>query len=408
MSSNKRVTIIDPTRRRFLQQSFIGAGWVMAGGMLTRCGSEGDGSSAPMSNIGALGPLQDPDENGIRLPEGFTSRVIARSSEVVENSGYDWHWAPDGGAVFTTDDGGWVYVSNSEWFGDFGGGAGAVRFSADGEIVDAYSILRDTSLNCAGGPTPWGTWLSCEEKPDGLVWECDPLGATAAVVRPALGVFKHEAAAIDGDNQIAYLTEDEGDGGFYRFVPDSMVDGRADLSAGELQIAEVIGGGPEGMVEWRVVPDPSANSTPTREQVASSTPFDGGEGIWYRQGVIYFSTKGDNRIWAYETSSSMLTTIYDKATSSTPILSGVDNVTVSPAGDVLVAEDGGDMQIVALTADGQVVPLLQVTGQDKSEITGPAFAPTLDRLYFSSQRGTSGVGNGVDGITYEVSGPFFS
>jgi secreted PhoX family phosphatase len=301
-----------------------------------------------------------------------------------------------------------VYVSNAEWFATAGGGAGAVRFSADGEIADAYSILSGTDLNCAGGPTPWGTWLSCEEKEDGRVWECDPLGTSAAVVRPALGVFKHEAAAIDGDNQIAYLTEDEGDGGFYRFVPDSMVDGRADLSAGELQIAEVIGGGPEGMVEWRVVPDPSANSTPTREQVASSTPFDGGEGIWYRQGVIYFSTKGDNRIWAYETSNSMLTTIYDKATSSTPILSGVDNVTVSPAGDVLVAEDGGDMQIVALTPNGQVVPLLQVTGQDGSEITGPAFAPTLDRLYFSSQRGTSGVITGVDGITYEVSGPFFS
>ena len=262
MSSSKRATIIDPTRRQFLQQSFVGTGWIMAGGMLSQCGSEADGSSAPMSNIGTLGPLQDPDENGIRLPEGFTSRVIARSGEVVENSGYEWHPAPDGGAVFTTDDGGWVYVSNAEEPAAIGGGAGAVRFSADGEIADAYSILSGTDINCAGGPTPWGTWLSCEEKEDGRVWECDPLGTSAAVVRPALGVFEHEAVAIDGDNQIAYLTEDMGDGGFYRFVSNTMVDGHADLSAGELQIAEVIGSGPEGMVEWRAVPDPSATSTP--------------------------------------------------------------------------------------------------------------------------------------------------
>ncbi len=115
MSTRKPKTIVDPARRRFLQQSFVGAGWMMAGGMLTQCGSSsGGGGSTPMSNIGALGPLQDPDENGVRLPEGFTSRVIAKSGELVGNSGYEWHSAPDGGAVFTTNDGGWVYVSNSE------------------------------------------------------------------------------------------------------------------------------------------------------------------------------------------------------------------------------------------------------------------------------------------------------
>lgn len=405
MSTRKPKAIVDPARRRFLQQSFVGAGWMMAGGMLTQCSSSsGGGGSTPMSNIGALGPLQDPDENGVRLPEGFTSRVIAKSGELVGNSGYEWHSAPDGGAVFTTDDGGWVYVSNSETIAQLGGGAGAVRFSADGEIVDAYSILSGTSINCAGGPTPWGTWLSCEEKADGRVWECDPLGITEAVVRPALGVFEHEAVAIDGDNQVAYLTEDVGDGGFYRFVPSSG----ADLNAGELQIAEVTGGGPEGMVEWRTVPDPAGGTTATRHQVGSSTPFDGGEGIWHHQGIIYFSTTGDDRVWAYEIDSGTLTIIYDRETSTTPILSGVDNITVSPAGDVLVAEDGGDMQIVALTPDGGVVPVLQVTGQDGSEITGPAFAPSLDRLYFSSQRGASGFFAGSDGVTYEVSGPFFS
>lgn len=156
------------------------------------------------------------------------------------------------------------------------------------------------------------------------------------------------------------------------------------------------------------MPDPSAATTDTRYQVEASTPFDGGEGIWVQDGLVYFATKGDNRIWTYETATSMLSIIYDAATSSDPILTGVDNLTVTPAGDVVVGEDGGDMQIVALTAGGSLQPLVQVTGQDGSEITGPAFGPSLERLYFSSQRGPDGRDLlGRSGITYEVSGPFY-
>ena len=104
----------------------------------------------------------------------------------------------------------------------------------------------------------------------------------------------------------------------------------------------------------------------------------------------------------------MLTILYDAATSSTPILKGVDNLTVSPAGDVVVGEDGDDMQIVAISTDDTLVPLVQITGHDLSEITGPAFGPSLQRLYFSSQRGADGVDIlGKSGVTYEVSGPFF-
>jgi secreted PhoX family phosphatase len=403
MTHRRSTLIIDPTRRDFLRKSFAGMGWVMTGTTLSRCATEGDGS-VTMSNLANLGPLQDPDENGLRLPVGFTSRVIARSGQAVGNTDYVWHNAPDGGAVFTTDDGGWIYVSNSETFPQLGGGAGALRFSAAGEIVDAYRILADTTLNCAGGSTPWGTWLSCEENPVGQVWECDPLGVRDGVARPAMGLFQHEAAAIDDANQHAYLTEDVGDGRFYRFVYDAP----GDLSAGELQVAQVLGDGPEGMIEWHALPDPSAASEETRYQVANSTPFDGGEGIWNHEGVIYFATKGDNRIWSYDTATSMLTILYDAATSSNPILKGVDNLTVTPAGDVVVGEDGDDMQVVAVTANGSVVPLVQVTAQDGSEITGPAFGPSLQRLYFSSQRGADGADLlGRSGITYEVSGPFF-
>ncbi len=394
--------INDRTRRDFLRKSFAGVGWVMAGTTLSQCSSEG--SSAPtMSNISNLGPLGEPDENGLRLPAGFSSRIVAQSGQTVASTDYVWHNAPDGAAVFTTDDGGYIYVSNSETVAALGGGASAIRFSASGEIVDAYRVLEGTNLNCAGGPTPWGTWLSCEEAPAGRVHECDPLGRSAAVVHPAMGVFEHEAVAIDESRQHAYLTEDLPDGRFYRFAYERA----EDLSTGRLEVAQVTGGD-EGAVVWHEVSDPSAESEETRFQVAVSTAFDGGEGIWLHQGVVFFSTKGDNRIWAYETDTSVLSILYDAATSSTPILTGVDNITVSPAGDILVAEDGGDMQIVAITPDDGLVPLVQVTGQAESEITGPAFDPSLRRLYFSSQRGFDGgdiLARG--GITYEISGPFF-
>ncbi len=66
------------------------------------------------------------------------------------------------------------------------------------------------------------------------------------------------------------------------------------------------------------------------------------------------------------------------------------------------------MQVVAISAEGSIVPLVQITGQDGSEITGPAFGPSLERLYFSSQRGAEGADLlGMSGITYEVTGPFF-
>ena len=122
--------------------------------------------------------------------------------------------------------------------------------------------------------------------------------------------------------------------------------------------------------------------------------------------MIYFTTKRDNRVWSYRIASSELSIIYDIDTSNDPLLAGVDNVTVTPRGDVLVAEDGGDMQLVVLapSQDGEqfdVIPLLQVVGHEASEITGPAFDPSYTRLYFSSQRGAEG--SNEFGVTFEIS-----
>ena len=350
-----------------------------------------------------VGPLGDPDDNGLRLPDGFTSRIVARSGiPPVPDIDYVWHDAPDGGATFPADDGGWIYVSNSE-MSDGRGGVGALRFGSDGALLSAYSILNGTNRNCAGGPTPWGTWLSCEETPTGSVWECDPTGSNEAVVRPALGIFQHEAAAVDVANRHIYLTEDEFRGCFYRFTADGATDGRLDLTSGILEVAQVIGG-PEGPVIWRKVRDPLAREEPTRRQVSRSTKFKGGEGAWFHNGTVYFTTKHDNRVWAYDTEEAILEIVYDEDSFRNVILSVVDNITVSKTGILYVAEEKGDMQIVMIDRFREVAPIVQIVGHPRSEVTGPAFDPSGTRLYFSSQTGPRD--DPSDGVTFEMQGPF--
>jgi secreted PhoX family phosphatase len=236
------------------------------------------------------------------------------------------------------------------------------------------------------------------------VWECDPSGAAAAVARPALGTFTHEAVAVDGANRRLYLTEDSPTGRFYRFTAAPARDAaRLDLTAGLLEVAQVERE-PEGAIRWHPVPDPTGATVPTADQVAASTAFPGSEGIAIAGDTVYFTTKYSGRVWAYDTRREAVRIFYDDDAFAAPELTGVDNVVISPAGHVLVAEDGGDMQIVAITPAGEVYPLLQVVGHLNSEIAGPAFDPSGTRLYFSSQRGQNG--SYADGITYEVSGPF--
>ncbi|HEX8647640.1 MAG TPA: alkaline phosphatase PhoX [Thermoleophilaceae bacterium] len=381
------------SRRAFIQTGMAAAGALALGPAFWR---EAFAAPARPGNGPYGPPAGSPNELGLILPEGFGSRLVAKGGAPVVGTAYTFPIFPDGAATYPLDDGGWILAVNSEVPFAGGGGASGLRFGPDGQVRDAYRILSGTSTNCAGGKTPWGTWMSCEEVDDGHVWECDPAGEKPAVERPAMGTFKHEAVCVDPVGRRLYLTEDVGDGGFYRFTPNSY----PDCSSGLLEIAFVDS---YGVVHWNRVPDPSAAATPTRKQ-AGMTEFKRGEGIWFDSGIVYVATTSDNKIHAYDPVTETIEVVYDQKAGDGP-LNGVDNVTAAPSGDVYVCEDNGTNQIDVgiLTPEGEVARFLTATGSqhEQSELTGVCFDPSGKRMYFGSQRSFGG-----PGALFEVTGPF--
>lgn len=353
-----------------------------------------------LSSCAPSGTEEGADVNGLVVLPGFTSRVIARAGEKVADTGFDFRGFPDGAATFVDHevDGGWYLVVNHEIPGV--GGVSSIRFGPDATITDAFSICHDTTLNCAGGATPWGTWLTCEEYDLGRVQECDPTGRNGAVQLWGLGAFAHEAAAVAPDDRV-YLTEDRPNGGFYRFTPDRP----QDLSSGLLEVA--CGAVAPGTVVWKPVPDPSSSTVLARRQVPDMIEFDGGEGIDVLAESVLFTTKGDRRIWRYDLATSTVDVHYQASPKGEGVMDAVDNLWVDDASsNVFVAEDGGNMEVVMLRPDGSVTAVARVVGQEFSEVTGPCFSPDGKRLYFSSQRAPVGLFNSPLGMTYEVAGPW--
>lgn len=446
-------------RRTLLRAAFYAATATAATPLLQACrGSSsvadacssfpGNGElSLPTGRLAAIGELGLPDPlTQIATPEGFSVRAVATSGLPVATPGslqplssYVWHNLPDGGACYSRNDGGWIYTSNSEIPGVPLGGCGAIAFNADGDVDDAYSILTGTTQNCAGGKTPWQTWVSCEETGDGQCWECDPYQPGQGVAKPALGRFAHEAIAVDPKNRVVYLTEDAGDGRFYRWVAtgiDEQGGGRLALEHGTLEVMNLEGyedncypADVEKLRElrgasWKPVIDADLPQGEVRAALQASgnripgTVFKGGEGLWYYElpaslregntppggnqptaGLVFWTTKGDNRVWALDIENQLVELIFDNSQID-PDFGDVDNLTISPWGDILVAEDppqSPSSRIMVVIPNEPAKVLVEVF-HPGSEICGPAFSPDGSKLYFSSQRRGSGE-------TYELTLP---
>ena len=439
-------------RRSFLH----GAGALAAAGSFGRViGSASPVRARPRSAFAGYGELQ-PDPNGIlELPRGFQYRLISQTGDALSGGGT----VPsnhDGTAAFGAGFAGVWLVRNHEvepddvaedgavpvghmtgatYDADGTGGTTTLLVGRDRNLVRHQVSLAGTVNNCAGGPTPWQTWLSCEEtnlilsKPHGYVFEVDPWTRGNPEPIVALGRFAHEAVSFDRRG-IAYLTEDASEplGGIYRFVPAQRLGGRGSLHAGgvlsALALESVTGDlsivqepGTVLRARWIDVPNPNpgADETPVREQVQAlgATPIKKAEGTWLgNDGSIWFvSSYADGpdaedpedvtvaahsgQIWRYDprAESFELVTIFPVGSP----FDGPDNITAGPHGFAVACTDGEvDNWLVGINDEGGVFPFALNVLNDV-EFTGATFSPSGRTLFANIQE---------PGMTFAIWGPW--
>ncbi len=364
------------------------------------------------------GPLR-PDPAGLLdLPEGFSYRVISKLGQAMSDGGRVPD-AADGMGCFALPGGKLALVRNHELRpGKDSGGATGATFDRDASgaplpggtttlVLDAQTLtlerefrsLTGTIRNCAGGITPWGSWLSCEEdvsragskvgQDHGWAFEV-PAAATGPVdpvPLKAMGRFNREAAAVDPATGIVYQTEDRDDGLLYRFIP--AVPGQ--LAKGGRLEALAIDGGDAAMkpADWRKVrwvpldnPESPDDDLRKRGAAAGALPFARGEGIHMGDGELFFActsggAAGLGQVFRLKPGKNGdRLQLFFESTDPQQFNYG-DNLTIAPDGQLVVCEDQytavSDNHLRGLTRDGRPYPLARVVQQ--TEPAGACFSP---------------------------------
>lgn len=443
-------------------------------------------ANAYASEVAGYGPLRTDPFGVFDLPEGFSYTVVSRAGERMSD-GLVTPYKMDGMGCFPLDQDRVILVRNHELaFEDFDYGAFGVSQALAGQVDAARVYDRDqdgrlltggtttlvydlrkrtlesshlslagTSKNCAGGVTPWGSWLSCEEivqpagiqsnkrgtlKSHGWVFEVPSAARGPVEPRPitGLGRFRHEAACVDPRTGVVYLTEDDGDGYglFYRFLPAD----RTDLhKGGRLQALGFADEREYGdsrnwdrtdwrIGDWRKVvwvdldgTDNPDEALRARGHAKGAAWFARGEGIYFGQGELYFACTigGPNRkgqIMRYRPSAHEgqagekdepgRLQLFVEPTDS-KVMDMADNIAVSPWGHLFVCEDkvgeGAVNYLRAVTPEGKVytvgrqaLPGATDVGAN-AETAGVCFSPDGTTLFLNVY---------WPGMTLAITGPW--
>jgi uncharacterized protein len=440
------VTTID--RSTFLRRGAAAAAGLAIAGPLTALRVR-TATGAPVRGEG-YGPLVDMGE--LALPRGFRYRVVSREGDPMSD-GSPTPGIFDGMAAFRGAKNTTILIRNHEnrrragespvivpaelrYDRDptYNGGCTKLVVTPDLRVSESFAILGGTSTNCAGGPTPWGSWITCEEvfddgaggTPHGYNFEVDAFAGGPVRAEPirAAGRFVHEAVGII--DQVLYQTEDRGlEACLYRYVPDGAVRRPGDLarSTGTLQALKVAGnpamnmssGVPVGRpmkVEWVTIdaPEPATDTVRAEAKTKGAALFDRQEGCWVHDGRLYFDcTEGGpedlGQVWELDPGRDTLTLVYESPGADE--LKNPDNLVVTPRGDLILCEDADPpMYLRLLTLEGEISEFARAIDAPGSEFCGACFDPS-GRVLFVNQQGDRG--SGADRVlarTYAITGPW--